>query len=114
MMGIQSQFAQTAFSLAKRYQRLNMAIESAFSLSKSKYIFKLLLFVVYYSNIIRLGKVMQIIKDKNTNLEKADVSLPGVNAAKLLTVSCAVQDEHKSASTLGTAIAPSAANCEYE
>lgn len=34
MMGLQTQFAQTAFSLARRYRRLNMAIESAFSLSE--------------------------------------------------------------------------------
>lgn len=34
MMGVQTQFAQTAFSLARRYRRLNMAIESAFSLRK--------------------------------------------------------------------------------
>lgn len=34
MMGIQTQFAYTAFNLAKRYRRLNMAIESAFASSE--------------------------------------------------------------------------------
>lgn len=35
MMALQTQFALTAFTLASRYRRLNMAIEKAFSLSKS-------------------------------------------------------------------------------
>lgn len=34
MMGIQVQFAHTGYNLAKRYRRLNMAIESAFASSE--------------------------------------------------------------------------------
>lgn len=100
MMALQTQFAQTAFSLAIRYRRLNMAIESAFSLSKSN-LFEAFRTIIMqklndaYTVRVHLGKVMQLTKDKKSNSE----NVPGVFAANLVTVSRAVHDENLAAST---------------
>lgn len=36
LIGLQTQFAQTALGVARRYRRLNMAVQSIFSMSKSR------------------------------------------------------------------------------
>lgn len=63
---------------------------------------------------------MQTVKDRKVNLGKVETALPGINAAKLVTVSRAIHDEHKAVgvSTFGATVAPApaavaAANCEY-
>lgn len=62
---------------------------------------------------MNLGKVVQMVKDKRGVLENVEVSVPGVDATKLVTVSRAIFDENKAVAGLNTTVASAAVDCEY-
>lgn len=114
MMGVQTEFAQTAMSLARRYQRLNTYIESAFCLSKSRWAHCVRSSVTRHSF---LGKATQIEKKFKLNSENSRPRAE-IKAAKLVTISRAIHEANnvRNVSMHGTTLAmtdPTATYCKY-